>query len=194
MAMTWRTGGLFAAGLLVGVTVGGWAVIQAHNKAVWQDNGPTRSMGNAPPAESASTAQPTPAQPTPVSAPVPAATVAAQSCDATAIVPRGREDGQASLQSAPSTATASEVSALLLTGKEAAASGRMRDAEIVFLNACRDAQVVQGKDAGLPLADAMYQLGRHYATVAQSGGGPRGELLSRSQRLYQAALQPYQAR
>jgi hypothetical protein len=200
MAMTMRTGGLFAAGLLVGVALGGWAVIHAHDKAVWQDNGPgthAATMGNAPASAATGTSQTpvaAPAQAAPAAAPVVASAVAAKSCDTTAIVPRGREDGQESLQSAPSTATASEVSALLLTGKEAAASGRMRDAEIVFLNACRDAQVVQGKDAALTLADAMYQLGRHYATVAQSGSASRTELLSRSQRLYQAALQTYQAR
>ncbi|MDB5957012.1 hypothetical protein [Ramlibacter sp.] len=205
MATTWRTGGLFAAGLLVGVAVGGWAVIQAHNRAVWQDNGPTRAMGNATVAAPAPEPAPAPAvasmQPVPAPAQVMAAvtpgvpaTVAAQSCDDTAIVPPGRGDGQQSLQPAPSVASASEVAALLLTGKEAAASGHMRDAEIVFLNACRDARVVPGKEAAVTLADAMYQLGRHYATVAQANTFRRGELLARSQRLYQAALQAYELR
>ena len=32
--MSWRTGGLFAAGILVGAVVGGWAMIQARNQAV----------------------------------------------------------------------------------------------------------------------------------------------------------------
>jgi hypothetical protein len=86
------------------------------------------------------------------------------------------------------------VAALILTGKEAAASGRARDAEVSFLNACRNAQVLQGGDAAMNLADAMYQLGRHYANVAQASGVHKGELLARSQRLYQAALQTYQAR
>src|SRR4051794_17168531 len=108
MAMTWRTGGLFAAGLLVGVAVGGWAVIQARNNAVWQDNGPTHAMGNAPAPASTQAAAPQ-AQAMPATAPAVAPTVAAQSCDDTAIIPAGRGDGQESLHPAPSRASASEV-------------------------------------------------------------------------------------
>jgi hypothetical protein len=108
-------------------------------------------------------------------------------------VARGDGDGQQTLQSNPKGASASEVAALILSGKEAAAAGHMRDAEVAFLNACRNAEVVQGGD-GVSLADAMYQLGRHYSNVAMAGAANKQELLQRAERLYSASLQAYQGR
>lgn len=173
------------AGIAIGTVIGGWGMLQARKEAVWQPPG-TASMGNAPAQVAA--AAPAAALPAPAAAPV-----AALQCETSAIVPRGKEDGREALQPTPSGATASEAASLILTGKEAAASGRLRDAEIAFLNACRNAEAVQARDP-VPIADAMYQLGRHYAAVAQSGSGDRKELLERAGRLYTAALQTYRSR
>ena len=106
----------------------------------------------------------------------------------------GDGDGQASLQKPVAVApTPADVAALLVTGKEAAASGRARDAEVTFLVACRTAQGIQGGD-GVPLADAMYQLGRHYAQVAAAPLTAKpGELLQRAGRLYAASLVTFRA-
>src|SRR5205085_594736 len=46
----------------------------------------------------------------------------------------------------------------------------------------------------IPLADAMYQLGRHYANVAALSGGKNKELFQRAERLYSASLEAYRAR
>lgn len=172
MAATWQKGILFAAGLAVGVAAGVAAVMS------W-DEGPgpefvqsTRSMGAGP---------------------VPGAMAAADECRASPLLgKKGGEDGQIALQAKAAGASATEVSSLILRGKEAAAAGRQRDAEVAFLNACRNAALLQG-DA-VPLADSMYQLARHYATTAAFGAQPQKELYERAERLYSAALGTYSGR
>ena len=105
----------------------------------------------------------------------------------------GNGDGHAILQANPATATAAEVGSLILAGKEASASGHQRDAEIDFLNACRNAAALPDSD-GIPLADSMYQLGRHYANVAAFGLPNSKDLFQRAERLYSASLEAYRAR
>ncbi|HSV79913.1 MAG TPA: hypothetical protein VLK85_12035 [Ramlibacter sp.] len=105
----------------------------------------------------------------------------------------GGNDGKLSLKKELAGQPASAVAAAIVSGKEAAASGRQRDAEIAFLTACRTAESMKQPDA-LLVADAMYQLGRHYATVARPEAARRGELLDRSARLYGASLRTYRAR
>lgn len=83
------------------------------------------------------------------------------------------------------------VATLVLAGKEAAAAGKPRDAETAFLMACRTGESV--KNDPIPLADAQYQLGRHYAQVAAPPDAPqRAELLRRAEALYASSLQVYQ--
>ena len=105
----------------------------------------------------------------------------------------GTGDGHAILQANPAAATAAEVASLILDGKEAAASGHQRDAEIDFLNACRNSAALPDSD-GIPLADSMYQLGRHYANVAAFGSPNSRDLFQRAERLYSASLEAYRAR
>jgi hypothetical protein len=121
-------------------------------------------------------------------------TAVAGNCDMAPMLPAaGNGDGRESLQARPAAASTSEVASLILAGKEAAAAGRQRDAEIDFLNACRNAAALQDGD-GIPIADAMYQLGRHYANVGAFGAPRSQELFQRAERLYSASLEAYRAR
>lgn len=121
-------------------------------------------------------------------------TAVASNCDSAPMLPTaGESDGRAVLQNEPAAASGSEVASLILSGKEAAAAGRQRDAEVTFLNACRNAAALREGD-GIPLADAMYQLGRHYATVAAFGAPKSSELLERAERLYSASLEGFRTR
>lgn len=113
---------------------------------------------------------------------------------APAVSPSSSGDGRAALQPPAANPDPKDVETLLVSGKEAAASGHLRDAEVSFLMACRAAQGIQGGD-GLPLADAMYQLARHYADVSSVPGAAHGtELLQRAKTLYTASLATYRAR
>jgi hypothetical protein len=121
-------------------------------------------------------------------------TAVAGNCEMTPILPSaGNGDGQESLQGKPGGASASEVASLILSGKEAAASGRQHDAEVDFLNACRNAAALQDGDP-IPLSDAMYQLGRLYANAGALGSPKAKDLYQRAERLYSASLEGYRAR
>lgn len=181
-------GTLFAAGLLLGAAVGGAAVFMSLHRTSTPDV-PARPAATevgrkeAPPEAVKAVAR----------APAPAATVTAHCDFAPMLSKSGRDDGQERLQARPSGGSAGEVGRLILSGKEAAAAGRVRDAEIAFLNACRSAERVEHAE-GTPLADAMYQLGRHYGNVAQSRGSRKPELVQRARLLYTASLQAYRDR
>lgn len=161
---------MFVAGLLLGV-VGAAALFNAGRDS---DDGP---------AERAATA--------PQSSVMGAAAAPAVRCSFGQIVSAaGREDGLLPLDKDLQGRSASAVTTLLTTGKEAAAAGKQRDAETAFLMACRSAETL--KNDAIPLADAHYQLGRHYAQVAASpNAANRDEMLKRAQALYGSALQAY---
>lgn len=164
MAMRWRNPGVFVAGLLLG------------GLAVWA------LLGHAPERDAA---------PRPVQASAPAAAVQAEAtgdCGSTLLLAKGRggDDGTESLAPAPQQSTKSQASALLVRGKEAAAGGRPRDAEALFINACRNAQAIAGAHDE-PVADAMYNLGRLYARQEGASRAVR----TRARELYAAALQGF---
>jgi hypothetical protein len=174
-----RTGILVALALVFGVAAGAVGMLSLRGGEGPYTSSPTasRSMGAA----SASTAF---------------MLAVAGNCDMAPVLPAGPgDDGRETLQAKPGTASAGEIATLILSGKEAVAAGRQRDAEVDFLNACRNATVLQDADP-IPLADAMYQLGRHYANVAALGGakGRDKELYQRAERLYSASLEAYRAR
>ena len=168
MAKTWRRGGVFAAGLALGL-VAALAVV-----------GITRDR-----VEDQSAAAPQ----------APVETILAEASEANCrfapIVPAAsREDGLLPLDKDLQGRTASAVNTLILSGKEAAASGKPRDAEVAFLMACRSAETIEGDP--LPLADAHYQLGRHYAQVALAPDVPkRDTMIERAQALYASSLAAY---
>lgn len=171
---------LGAAGLVAGVALGAMGMMSLRGGDGPYASSPpsTRSMGAA-------------------SAPAPASTfvtAVSVNCELAPMLSQGGDgDGQVALQARPAAASGSEVGSLILGGKEAAAAGRQRDAEVSFLNACRNAAVLQEGD-GIPLSDAMYQLARHYATVAAFGAPRAKDLLQRAERLYSASLEGYRAR
>jgi uncharacterized protein len=108
----------------------------------------------------------------------------------------GRKDGQFVLQTDLSGMTASNIVSFIVLGKEAAASGRPRDAEIAFLMSCRVADTLKGMDSA-ESADAKYQLGWLYARLALEDGlasASRTELRRRAERLYADSLRTYQAK
>ena len=115
----------------------------------------------------------------------------------TATTSAGGSDGQFEVQTNLSSKTAADIAAYLTVGKETAAAGRPRDAEVSFLMSCLVADKLKGSDS-VEAADARYQLGRHYATVALVEGpaatANRPELLKRSEFLYAQSLQTYLAR
>jgi hypothetical protein len=167
-ASNWRRSAVFVGGLLLGLL--GTAALFMPNK-----DEAARSTASSTPA--ATPAMPVAALPAP--------------CDSynAIIASTGDGDGQVALnKEAQGSATA--VHNFIVKGKESAASGHLRDAETTFLNACRSAQRL--KDDPVPLADAQYQLGRHYAQVAAVPGVPkRAEMLTRAEALYANALQSY---
>ena len=179
----WRLAVIFGSGLLLGGGLAAWAVM--------------RMIAPVPPTESARTAQVSKA--TSISAktaptPTPALHAHVACPGAQAIASASRADGHATLQGEPK--AASEVAALILTGKESAAAGRARDAELTFLWACRAADKLQQADAIEPV-DARYQLARHYAHVVAVGDDNlpnRSELIRRADVLLTDSLQAYQAR
>lgn len=142
--------------------------------------------------------EPAPAPPGPVAAATQSMGAAPERtrCEFEPKIPAaGSDDGSQSMPSDVEGRTAAQVAPLLVTGKEHAASGKRRDAEVAFLTACRIGRELGAAGAG-PYADAKYQLGRHYATVAQAmeaGDRDRGELLRRARLLYTDALQAMRA-
>lgn len=167
---------LFGVGLLVGVAAGAMGMLSLRG-----GDGPyasmpagTRSAG----AGASSTAF---------------LAAVAGNCELAPLLPgAGDGDGRERLQDKPDAATPDEVATLILSGKEAAASGRQRDAEVSFLNACRNAAALPQGDVA-PLADAMYQLARHYANAAAFGAPKSRELFQRAERLYSASLEGFRA-
>jgi hypothetical protein len=169
--INWRRTGVFVGGLLLGL---------AGTAALLSQFGEDASRAGKP--------APDPTAATP--APVPVAAAAAP-CDSygAIVASAGDGDGQVALNKDVQ-GSASAVHNFIVKGKEAAASGHMRDAETTFLMACRSAERLQNDP--VPLADAQYQLGRHYAQVAGApGAARRGEMLTRAEALYANALQAY---
>jgi hypothetical protein len=179
MAINWRSGGL---GLVTGVLLGAAGAVALV--------GQFGNTGTDTPAAAAPGAA-TPGAATVQQATTPTAAAPAVSCSfAPVVAVSGREDGMLPLDKDLQGTTSSAVNTLLLTGKEAAAAGKMRDAETAFLMACRSAETL--KRDPIPLADAHYQLARHYAQAASMpNASRREELLARAERLYTSSLQAY---
>jgi hypothetical protein len=88
-----------------------------------------------------------------------------------------------------------EAERLLTVGKEAAAAGLVRDAEVALLTSCRIADARKGPGS-VESATAKYQLARHYAGLAAQGNAPapeREELRRRAEAFYGDSLQSFRA-
>lgn len=109
-------------------------------------------------------------------------------CPSSAIVAAaGETDGKGSYDGT------SDASRSIVSGKEAAASGRDRDAEAAYLAACRVPVPAGDGKAALLHADAKYNLARHYASLAEEGAAGRDELLKRAGTLLEYSLAVYQS-
>jgi hypothetical protein len=174
--VNWRVAAIFASGLLLGGAVAAWAVLNMHS-----------SDAPAPPARQQAKAEPAVKADAPAARPVATVAHTLVACPAAPVVAAAdREDGQAKPQGEPA--------ALILAGKEAAAAGRPRDAELSFLAACKAADKHAGGNEAI---DARYQLARHYANlvlVANVQGAGRAEMVQRADVLYADAVQAYRAR
>lgn len=105
------------------------------------------------------------------------------------------KDGQFPLLSDLGGLTTNEIGSFIVIGKESAAAGRPRDAEVAFLMSCRLADKLKGTGS-VESADAKYQLAWHYAALARDD--PSGsaavagqELLWRAQLLYSDSMRAY---
>jgi hypothetical protein len=148
----------------------------------------------AKPAAATAAARPAAAQPAVAAGPLPRTTCPLRPVLGSA----GGKDGQLLPPAELTGKNASDITALVQTGKEAAASGQRRDAEVAFLTACRIADAVNGP-ASVESADARYQLGRHYAAVVEASAGAapepeRQQLRQLAQAFYADSLQGYQAK
>lgn len=183
MTTTKRQAAIVGAAIALGIA-GAWLAFGSKPapEAAGAATGPGANVAAPPPTTPGSAA---PTASAPAAGPCPAQVTTALS-DA--------KDGQFQLQADVAGKTEKESAAFIVVGKEAAASGRARDAEVAFMMSCRVAEQTKGGNS-LPAADAKYQLARHYANLALHGGGGtnRAELLRRAERLYADSLEIYRA-
>ena len=109
----------------------------------------------------------------------------------------GEKDGKFPLHADLSGWIAADIASFMALGKETAAAGRPRDAEVAFLMSCRVADKFMGANS-VDSADARVQLGGHYAKLAReadpAAGADRAELLRRAELLYSNSSQIYLAK
>ena len=178
MATNRLVGTVFVLGLLLGAVViaGAW----------WMLKDPVSSPVAQTPARSVPAA--------PARAPLAA-------CPAQPTTPAaGKKDGQYVLPADLSDMTVANIAPFIVVGKEAAAAGRPRDAEVAFLMSCRVADTLKGRDS-VEAADAKYQLGWLYSRIALEGGSTSGaaganrpEMLKRAELMFSDSVLAYRAR
>ena len=195
MQITVRQAAVFVSGLLLGAVAAVWYVRTAHSLPSVTPPGPQTGIAAAQPTALATRKQAAVAPSGMASAALPHERAA---CPAQALTAsRGAKDGQFVMQPNVDAKTASDIPSFILAGKEAAAAARPHDAEIAFLMACRVADKLKGPDS-VESADARYQLGRHYATLARAAGtatgAGRAELLRRAQVAYSDSVETYHAK
>jgi hypothetical protein len=110
--------------------------------------------------------------------------------------PAARADAQFNAPAEVTDKTVLDVAAYVSVANDAATQGRIRDAEVAFITACRIAGHLLGAPS-LELADTRYQLARHYTTVAAAGpagDSQRSEVLRRAETLFNESMEGYTAR
>ncbi|WP_049871245.1 lysozyme inhibitor LprI family protein [Ramlibacter tataouinensis] len=129
----------------------------------------------------------------------PQATAGPAACAFDPMAPeRGSGDGQLRLRTDLDGKTAADAAGLVWLAHEVAGQGRTRDTEVALIMACRLAARLDGPQAPA-VAEAKYQLGRHYlALVAPGGasalgGGTRGDMLRRAQEVLQESRHAFTA-
>ena len=190
-----RQAAVFVSGLLLGAVAAVWLVRAAHSPPSAAPPGSQTSVATPRPT---AVAQRKPAEVAPSGKATATVSHERTACPAQLLTASiGGKDGQFVMQPNVDAKTVSDIPSFILAGKEAAAAGRSHDAEVAFLMACRVADKLKGPDS-VESADARYQLGRHYATLARAAGTPMGasraELLRRAHVAYADSVETYRAK
>ena len=108
----------------------------------------------------------------------------------------GGKDGQVFPPAEVEGKTQKDIDDLLVAGKEAAAAGLVRDAEVDYLTSCRVADALKGADS-MESANARYQLARHYVAAANAAtkapARERAEIFQQAQAYYEDSLRAFRA-
>ncbi len=180
---SWRTTSLVltaivaAGSLLLAAYVGAFGPMPRSAQA------PVRAAASAPPAVVSVSAQ----------AAAPAVVAAASTCPAQPIIDaRGEGDGLFLLQAALAAKTPTDAAAFVTVAREAAAQGRMRDAEVAWIAACHVAERSAGAQSA-PVADMKSHMGQHYVMLAaqERTDAARDGLLQRASTLFSESAQAY---
>lgn len=174
MAVTWRQGLLFGLGLLAGLFAGAIALMAWKNTP--EEQQPQGLHKALPPA----VAQAPPCTFEPL------------------LVAAGPQDGKFASTADLTDKTLTDVAAYASVGSDATTHGRVRDAEVAFITSCRIAGHLLG-GAAPELAEAKYQLARHYAAVAGAMPAPsmdttRTDVLQRAQTLFSESADVFAAK
>ncbi|RYY64471.1 MAG: hypothetical protein EOO24_56205, partial [Comamonadaceae bacterium] len=168
MSSEWHQVGFFAAGLAIGAVATAMIVLGPYS--------PVRQKAQARAAPPAAT---------------PVAFRATECPMEPVAAVNGIKDGRYRMPSDLSGYATTDPQVFLVMGNEAAAAGRVHDAEISYLMACRVADKFKGAGSAAS-ADARYELAGHYANLANVSGATApncGELLQRAEMMYSDSLQ-----
>ena len=175
LALTPRQLKIFASVLVLAAAaaIGAWMLMRSDSSPL---SGKPKTSGSAPQAVALEPGQT-------AACPLQPATVVA-----------GEKDGRFPLQAGVAGLVAADIASFFVIGKEAAAAGRPRDAEVAFLMACQVADKLKGIDS-VESAQARYELGSHYARLALDNrsvtAANSAELRSRAERLSSDSWQRY---
>jgi len=176
MGITWHQGTIFSSGFAYGVLASALVVLVGLHAPAARDKPQAR-------------------MPAPAGVAVPSHQIAGCPLQS-ATVAADEKDGRFNMPAELYGYAGPDSRAFIAIGKEAAAEGRRRDAEIALLMSCRVADRVRGSGS-LEAADARYQLGRHYDSLARQAdpavAADPSELLRRAQLLYSDSLRIYAA-
>jgi hypothetical protein len=165
MSSEWHQVGFFAAGLAIGAVAAAMIVLGPYSPA-------RAKQARAPVAV--------------------AAAVRTAECPQEAVATvAGIKDGRYRMPADLSGYASTDPQVFMVMGNEAAAAGRVHDAEVAYLMACRVADQYKGAGSAAS-ADARYELARHYGNLANAPGPAAancGELLLRAEAMYADSLQ-----
>lgn len=160
-----RSTGWFAAGALGGglLVLAAWLYIFGADSLPWAPEPAAPSTARIAVAEAENVV----AAAAPEAPPTAEEVIVASSCPPQAAVPASPagQDGQFMLDAALEARPLPTASAFLTVAREAAQGGRVRDAEVALIAACRVAER-QGGSYSAPVADVKAQLGEHYLRMA----------------------------
>ncbi len=191
-----RSTGWFAAGALGGglLVLVAWLYIFGADSLPWAPEPTAPSTARIAVTEAENVVAAAAPQP-----PAAEEVITASTCPPQPAVPASasQQDGQFILDAALETRPLPTASAFMTVAREAVQGGRVRDAEVALIAACRVAER-QGGSYSAPVADVKAQLGEHYLRMAAQSGEDQEQgrllydrattLLSETADAYAAAL------